>query len=124
MKPKYLTQDDIKQYCISTVNASLDTIKKISSDTIFKVYIKIPIQNYTEKIYQNLDNIGQKTNCNVVISHINSILELREWFNSLSMDKYTSINGLPLTTTKVTNVSGIREYISQTLEMIIKVLQE
>lgn len=58
MKPKYLTQDDIKQYCISTVNASLDTIKKISSDTIFKVYIKSPIQNYTEKIYQNLDNIG------------------------------------------------------------------
>lgn len=123
MKPKYISQDDIKQYCICTIKASLDAVKKMAADMIFKVYIKCPKQNYAEKINQNIDNIRSKTNCNVVILHINNIPESREWFNALDMSKYTSINDPPLTTIKVVSIGGIGEYIDQALEMVMKILQ-
>lgn len=123
MKPKHLSPDDIKQYCICTVKATLDAVKKMASDTIFKVYIKCPKQNYAEKINQNLDTIRSKTNCNVVILHINNIPESREWFSSLSMNRYTSINDPPPMTTKVVSIGGIGEYIDQALELIMKILQ-
>lgn len=121
-KPKFLTQDEIKQHCMGTIKASIDAVKKMPSDTIFKAYIKCPKHIYSDKLHQSLDSIRSKTNCNVVILHISNIYESEKWFKSLNISKYTSVNEPPSSTIKVASIGGIGEYMVKALEMINKLM--
>lgn len=121
-KPKFLSPDEIKQHCIGTIKASIDAVKKMPSDTIFKAYIKCPKHVYSDKLHQSLDSIRAKTNCNVVILHISNIYESEKWLKSLNMSKYTSVNDPPSSTVKVASIGGIGEYMVKALEMINKIM--
>lgn len=112
----------VKQYCISTVKASIDKVRKMPSDVIFKAYIKCPKQEYADKIQQNLDNIRSRTNCNVVILHISNIHESEQWLNSLKISKYTKVRDPPPVSVKVVSIGGIGEYVTNALDMINKIM--
>ncbi|CCF58431.1 hypothetical protein KAFR_0E02790 [Kazachstania africana CBS 2517] len=122
-KPGYLTQEQIKDHCSATIKASTELVKTKSAYQIFKVYVKYPKQTYIEKIFERLDELRCKTNCNIVVLNLNNLYESEPWFKALDISKYTTVTQAPHpSTVRVVSIGGVSEYIVQALDLIAKML--
>lgn len=123
-KPGFLTQEQIKEHCIANIDASKDIVKTKSPYEIFKMYIKIPKLKYIDMIYQNLNDLRAKTNCNIVVLNLNNLHESEPWFNSLKLASYTSITQFPHpSTVRVVSIGGVSEYVLTVLDLITEMMQ-
>ncbi|CAI4355132.1 CIC_collapsed_G0011100.mRNA.1.CDS.1 [Saccharomyces cerevisiae] len=119
-----MTQDEIKQHCIGTIKASMDAVKKKSSYQILKTYVRCPRQNYIDIVYQNLNDLRSKTNCNIVVLNLNNLHESQMWLESLNTTNYTSFAQAPHPSTiRVISIGGVGEYIVKALELILNILE-
>ncbi|AJV02872.1 BBM_1a_G0010840.mRNA.1.CDS.1 [Saccharomyces cerevisiae] len=123
-KPGFMTQDEIKQHCIGTIKASMDAVKKKSSYQILKTYVRCPRQNYIDIVYQNLNDLRSKTNCNIVVLNLNNLHESQMWLESLNTTNYTLFAQAPHPSTiRVISIGGVGEYIVKALELILNILE-
>ncbi|QLL34800.1 hypothetical protein HG536_0H01750 [Torulaspora globosa] len=119
----FMTQQQIKEHCIATVEASRDIMKTKSPYQIFRLYVKCPRQHYVDVIYQNLNDLRSQTNCNIVVLNLNNLHESDSWFDSLDVSPYTkSVQRPHPSTVRVVSVGGIGEHITKALDLIHKVL--
>ncbi|CEP62034.1 Snu56p LALA0_S04e06238g [Lachancea lanzarotensis] len=122
----YLTQEQIKDYCVATVKASIDAVKSKSPYQILKTYIKCPRQHYVDLIYDNLHDLRAKTNCNAVVMNLNNVHESTAWFNSLDVSKHTKdskIVSVPHpSTVRVVSIGGIGEHNLEALKLLLQLL--
>lgn len=124
-RPNYMTQDQIKQHCIATVRASQDVVKGKSPYQILKTYVKCPRQSYIDQIYQNLNDLRSRTNCNIVVLNLNNLHESRSWFDSLEVSKFTPHAQQPHpSTVRVVSIGGIGEHVIKALDLIYNILQQ
>ncbi|QLQ81917.1 hypothetical protein HG537_0G01710 [Torulaspora globosa] len=119
----FMTQQQIKEHCVATVEASIDVMKSKSPYQIFRLYVKCPRQNYVDIIYQNLNDLRSQTNCNIVVLNLNNLHESDSWFDSLDLSPYTkSVQRPHPSTVRVISVGGIGEHITKALGLIHKIL--
>ncbi|SCU93833.1 LAFA_0F18448g1_1 [Lachancea sp. 'fantastica'] len=123
----YLSQEQIRDYCIATVKASIDAVKSKSPYQILKTYIKCPRQHYVDLIYDNLHDLRSKTNCNAVVMNLNNVHESTAWFNSLNVSKHTKdskIVSVPHpSTVRVVSIGGIGEHNLEALKLLLELLE-
>ncbi|KAG0668906.1 hypothetical protein C6P45_004256 [Maudiozyma exigua] len=123
-KPGFLSQDDIKEHCIATISASRDSVMSKNPQEIFKMYIRVPKLKYTDIIYQNLNDLRNKTKCNIVVLNLNNLHESEQWLESLDIKKYTTVVQLPHpSTVRVVSIGGVSEYILTTLDLISDIMK-
>lgn len=119
----FMTQQQIKEHCIATVEASIDVMKTKSPYQIFRLYVKCPRQHYVDVIYQNLNDLRSQTNCNIVVLNLNNLHESDSWFDSLDISPYTkSVQRPHPSTVRVVSVGGIGEHITKALALIHDIL--
>ncbi|EHN03067.1 Snu56p [Saccharomyces cerevisiae x Saccharomyces kudriavzevii VIN7] len=124
-KPGFMTQDEIKQHCIGTIKASIDAVKKKSSYQILKTYVRCPRQNYIDVVYQNLNDLRSRTNCNIVVLNLNNLHESQSWLESLAINNYSSFAQPPHpSTVRVISIGGVGEYILKALELVLNILEQ
>lgn len=119
----YLTHDEIKEYCVATIHATLEAVKRKSSYQILKTYIKCPRQYYIDIVYDNLNQLRSETNCNIVVLNLNNVHESTSWFDSLDLSKYTTVSTPHPSTVKVVSVGGIGEHNLKALQMLLDLIQ-
>ncbi|SCU86964.1 LAME_0D08262g1_1 [Lachancea meyersii CBS 8951] len=123
----YLNQEQIQDYCVASVKASIDTVKSKSPYQILKTYIKCPRQHYVDLVYDNLHDLRSKTNCNVVVMNLNNVHESATWFGSLDVAKYTKeskIVSVPHpSTVRVVSIGGIGEHNLEALKLLLNLLE-
>lgn len=123
-KPGFQSQDDIKEHCIATISASRDIVTSKSPQEIFKMYIRVPKLKYTDLIYQNLNDLRNKTKCNIVVLNLNNLHESETWLASLDVAKYTPVVQPPhQSTVRVVSIGGVSEYILTTLDLISDIMK-
>lgn len=123
-KSGFMTQEEIKQHCIGTIKASMDAVKKKSSYQILKTYVRCPRQNYIDIVYQSLNDLRSKTNCNIVVLNLNNLHESQPWLESLNIANYTVFAQQPHpSTVRVVSIGGVGEYIVKALELILDILE-
>lgn len=123
-KADFMTQDEIKQHCIATIRASMDAVKKKSSYQILKTYVRCPRQNYIDVVYQNLNDLRSKTNCNIVVLNLNNLHESQPWLDSLNISEYSAFSQQPHpSTVRIISIGGVGEYIIKALELILNILE-
>ncbi|CCK68095.1 Snu56p KNAG_0A04170 [Huiozyma naganishii CBS 8797] len=118
----YRRPEEVKSYCLTTLRASMDLVKKKQAQQIFKAYITCPKQGYLDKLTEKLEDIQSKTSCNVVVLHLNNIHESEPWFDSLKINRSATASPPPPSTMKIISVGGVGEYINRALKMIEKIL--
>ncbi|EJS42322.1 snu56p [Saccharomyces arboricola H-6] len=124
LKPGFMTQEEIKRHCIATVKASMDTVKKTSSYQILKTYVRCPRQNYIDIVYQSLNDLRSKTNCNIVVLNLNNLHESQPWLESLNVADYSAFSQQPHpSTVRVISIGGVGEYIVKALELVLDILE-
>ncbi|CAI1836659.1 hypothetical protein SEUBUCD646_0B03550 [Saccharomyces eubayanus] len=123
-KAGFMTQDEIKQHCIATIRASMDSAKKKSSYQILKTYVRCPRQNYIDVVYQSLNDLRSKTNCNIVVLNLNNLHESQPWLDSLNISDYSAFSQQPHpSTVRIISIGGVGEYIIKALELILNILE-
>ncbi|CCH62336.1 hypothetical protein TBLA_0H00430 [Henningerozyma blattae CBS 6284] len=121
----FMTQDQIKEHCQSTVKASMHSIKSKSLYQIIKAYVKCPRHKYADIIYQNLNDLRGKSNCNIVILHLNNLHESINWFQTLDVSKYTQHIQQPhQSTVRVISIGGTAKDILTALDLIDNILSK
>lgn len=123
-KPGFQSQDDIKEHCVATISASKEVVTSKNPQEIFKMYIRVPKLKYTDIIYQNLNDLRNKTKCNIVVLNLNNLHESEAWLASLDVAKYTSVVQPPHpSTVRVVSIGGVSEYILTTLDLISDIMK-
>lgn len=121
--PGFMTQKEIKQHCIATLRASIDKLKAQSHYKILKTYFRCPRQRYLDLIQENVADLRNKTNCNIVILHLNNVKESDPWLDSLDLRGYTNMYQAPHpSTTKIISIGGVKDHIIKALELIGKII--
>lgn len=119
----FMTQEQIKDHCVATIKASMDVLKTKSPYQIFKLYVKCPRQHYADIVYQNLNDMRSKTNCNIVVLNLNNLHESNPWFDSIDVTPYTDSAQRPHpSTVRVISIGGIGEHMIKALDAISAVL--
>lgn len=119
-KPHFMTNEEIIQNCILTIRASIDSVKKMSAYQIVKVYIRYP-KKVIEPLFKNINDLRNKTNCNIIILHYNNEHESTEWFKSLETKSLQVPNPQ---TVRIVSVGGVAEYIANALEEMLALLEK
>ncbi|CCE62345.1 hypothetical protein TPHA_0C01900 [Tetrapisispora phaffii CBS 4417] len=123
IRSTFMTQEQIKDHCVASVKAGMDTIKEKSPYDIMKVYLKCPKQNYIDLIYQNLNDLTTKSNCNIIVLHLNNLHESEDWFKTLDISKYTNFTQVPHpSTVRIVSIGGVGEHILKAFQMILDIL--
>ncbi|SCU85222.1 LADA_0D06326g1_1 [Lachancea dasiensis] len=122
----YLTQEQVKEYSIATVKASIEAVQSKSPYQILKTYIKFPRHDYIDLLYDKLHDMRQETNCNVVVMNLNNVHESTSWFDSLDVAKHmenAKITSVPHpSTVRVVSIGGIGEHNVKALRLLLDVL--
>lgn len=114
-----VSSQDLHRYCIATIKASISKVTEKSAFQIIKSYVKYP-RSQIDLIYDNLNQIKSKTNCNVVILNLQTIHESNTWFEQLPI----SVNiDPPPSATRVISVGGVGGKCKVALEMILTLLE-
>lgn len=113
------SNEEILNYCIETIKASIAKVSERSSFQIIKSYVKCP-RNAVDMIYDHLNEIKAKTNCNVVVLNLQTIHESNAWFQQLHLN-ITSTP--PPTSTRVVSVGGVGGNCKLALEMILGLME-
>lgn len=123
-RPRFMTIEEIRGRCIATVRASIDSVKKISAYQIVKVYVKFPKKD-SDTLFSNLDELRNKSNCNIVVLHYNNEHESKQWLDGLDLTRYIRGQDEPnASTVRILSIGGVAEYIVTALEGILALLQE
>ncbi|SCU95517.1 LANO_0E10594g1_1 [Lachancea nothofagi CBS 11611] len=127
MNANYLTQDQIRDYCVASVRASIEAVKAKSPYQILKTYIKCPRQHYVDLVYDNLNRLRSETNCNIVVMNLNNVHESASWFDSLDVAKHTkgtAIISVPHpSTVRAVSIGGIGEHNVKALQLLLELLE-
>lgn len=121
MNSNFLSQEQITEYCIATIKASIEAVKSKSPYQIIKTYIKCPRQHYVDLVYDNLSSLRSETNCNIVVLNLNNVHESTSWFDSLQISKFTKVTSVPHpSTVRVVSIGGIGEHNVKSLQLLLK----
>lgn len=124
-KPGFMTQEQIKEYCFATIRASMDTVNSKSPYQILKTYVKCPRQYYIDLVYQNLNELRSRTNCNIVVLNLNNLHEASAWFDSLNVAPYTKLSNVPHpSTVRVVSIGGVGEHNLKALQLVWKLMEQ
>lgn len=122
-KSNFMTQEQIKEHCEATIKSTRDKVSTMPSFQIIKTYIKCPRQQYADVIFKNLNDLRSKSNCNIVILHLNNVHESYSWFNDLDVSRYThNVQQPHPMTIRVVSIGGTAKDIQTALHLIESIL--
>lgn len=76
-------------------------------------------------MFSNLDELRNKSNCNIVVLHYNNEHESKQWLDGLDLTRYIRGQDEPnASTVRILSIGGVAEYIVTALEGILALLQE
>ncbi|AMD20999.1 HEL282Cp [Eremothecium sinecaudum] len=112
----YVSADDIRKYCIATVDASMDVVAGKSASQITRAYVKCP-RTLVDILYQKLTDIRSESNCNIVILNMQTVHESTAWFDKLNVQEYSRVSPPP-STVRVVSIGGVGENCKRALRLL------